>query len=110
MRKSACNKPKLRARARPKNGGILQFQRFLKMGASTADCIWQRAESIPELLNPERSTIMKYRLLGKSGLRDSEASLDTMTFEDELGWGSAKAKEQKLYETYRESGENIIDM
>jgi hypothetical protein len=25
----------------------------LKMGASTADCMWQRAESIPELLNLE---------------------------------------------------------
>src|SRR6266850_7333437 len=35
------------------------------MGASTADCIWQRAESIPEFLNHERSTIMKYRLLGE---------------------------------------------
>jgi len=35
-------------RVRPRNGGISLFQRFLKMGASTADCIWQRAESIPE--------------------------------------------------------------
>src|SRR3977135_1217792 len=109
MRKSACNKPKLRARARPKNGGILQFQRFLKMGASTADCIWQRAESIPELLNPERSTIMKYRLLGKSGLRVSEVALGTMTFGDEWGWGSPKAEAQKVYETYREAGGNFID-
>src|SRR3979490_63007 len=109
MRKSACNKPKLRARARPKNGGILQFQRFLKMGASTADCIWQRAESIPELLNPERSTIMKYRLLGKSGLRVSEASRGTMAFGDEWGWGSPKAEAQKVYESYREAGGNFID-
>src|SRR5712664_1454842 len=95
MRKSACNKPKLRARARPKNGGILQFQRFLKMGASTADCIWQRVESIPELLNPERNTIMKYRLLGKSGLRVSEASLGTMTFGDEWGWDHQRLKRRK---------------
>src|SRR5258707_2913016 len=79
------------------------------MGASTADCIWQRAESIPELLNPERSTIMKYRLLGKSGLRVSEPSLGTMTFGDEWGWGSAKAEAQKVYETYREAGGNFID-
>jgi uncharacterized membrane protein len=55
----------------------------LKMGASTADCIWQRAESIPEL--HERSTNMKYRLLGKSGLRVSEAALGTMTFGGRLG-------------------------
>src|SRR5258706_347843 len=79
------------------------------MGASTADCIWQRAESIPELLNPERSTIMKYRLLGKSGLRVSEAALGTMTFVDELGWGSPKAEAEKVYETYREAGGNFID-
>src|SRR3981189_2075371 len=79
------------------------------MGASTADCIWQRAESIPELLNHERSTIMKYRLLGKSGLRVSEAALGTMTFGDEWGWGSPKAEAQKVYETYREAGGNFID-
>jgi aryl-alcohol dehydrogenase-like predicted oxidoreductase len=39
-------------------------------------------ESLPELLNHE-STIMKYRLLGKSALRVSEAALGTMTFGDE---------------------------
>src|SRR5882672_9189099 len=109
MRKSVCNKRKLRGRARPRNGDISLFQRFLKMGASTADCIWQRAESIPELLNPERSTIMKYRLLGKSGLRVSEAALGTMTFGDEWGWGSPKAEAQKVYETYRDAGGNFID-
>src|ERR1700681_2068330 len=109
MRKSGCDKPKLRERARPRNGGISLFQRFLKMGASTADCTWQRAESIPELLNPERNTIMKYRLLGKSGLRVAEASLGTMTFGDEWGWGSPKAEAQKVYETYREAGGNFID-
>jgi hypothetical protein len=65
---------------RPRNGGISLFQQYLKMGASTADCIRQMAESIPELLNHERSTVMKYKLLGKSGLRVSEASLRTMTF------------------------------
>jgi hypothetical protein len=31
---------------------------------------------------------MKYRLLGKSGLRVSEVSLGTMTFGDERGWGT----------------------
>src|SRR3984893_6765877 len=61
------------------------------------------------MLNPERSTIMKYRLLGNSGLRVSEASLGTMTFGDEWGWGSSKAEAQKVYETYREAGGNFID-
>src|SRR5258705_3795323 len=53
MRKSGCNKLTLRARVRPRNDGISLFRRFVKMGASTTDCIWQRAESIPELLNLE---------------------------------------------------------
>ena len=52
---------------------------------------------------------MKYRLLGKSGLRVSEASLGTMTFGDEWGWGSPKGEAQKVYETYREAGGNFID-
>src|SRR6266851_3539786 len=103
MRKSGCSKQKPRAPPSPTNGGISLFQRFLKMGASTADCIRQVVESIPELLNPERNTIMKYRLLGKSGLRVSEAALGTMTFGDEWGWGSPKAEAQKVYETYREA-------
>src|SRR6266478_3390626 len=109
MRKSGCSKQKLRAQVKPRNGDISLFQRFLKMGASTAACIWQRAESIPKSLNPERNTIMKYRLLGKSGLRVSEASLGTMTFGDEWGWGSPKAEARKVYETYREAGGNFID-
>src|SRR6202051_3789264 len=107
MRKSGCNKQKLRARARPRNFDISLLQRFLKMGASTADCIRQRAESIPEL--HERRTNMKYRLLGKSGLRVSEAALETMTFGVERGSGSPKAEAQKVYETYREAGGNFID-
>ena len=52
---------------------------------------------------------MKYRLLGKSGLRVSEAALGAMTFGDEWGWGSPKAEAQKGYETYREAGGNFVD-
>src|SRR5260370_39756673 len=52
---------------------------------------------------------MKYKLLGNSGLRVSEAALGTMTFGDEWGWGSPKAEAQKVYETYREAGGNFVD-
>jgi aryl-alcohol dehydrogenase-like predicted oxidoreductase len=52
---------------------------------------------------------MKYRLLGNSGLRVAEASLGTMTFGDEWGWGSPKDEAKKVYETYREAGGNFID-
>ena len=88
---------------------------FLKTSVSTADCMRQRAELILEEqfdcsdITNERNTTMKYRLLGKSGLRVSEASLGTMTFGDEWGWGSPKAEAQKVYETYREAGGNFID-
>src|ERR1700687_353221 len=49
MRKSECNRQRPRVRARARNGEISLFQRFLKMGASTADCIWRIVESMPEL-------------------------------------------------------------
>jgi aryl-alcohol dehydrogenase-like predicted oxidoreductase len=52
---------------------------------------------------------MKYRLLGNSGLRVSEACLGTMTFGEEWGWGSAKDEARKVYEAYREAGGNFID-
>jgi hypothetical protein len=40
----------------------------------------------------EGGTMMKYRLLGNSGLRVSEAALGTMTFGDDWGWGSHKGR------------------
>jgi aryl-alcohol dehydrogenase-like predicted oxidoreductase len=52
---------------------------------------------------------MKYRLLGPSGLRVSEASLGTMTFGEDWGWGSAKEEAQRIYAAYRDAGGNFID-
>src|SRR5246500_5155782 len=52
---------------------------------------------------------MKYRLLGNSGLRVSEAALDTMTFGEEWGWGSVKDEARKVYDAFREAGGNFID-
>src|SRR4029077_20442245 len=52
---------------------------------------------------------MKYRLLGNSGLRVSEAALGTMTFGEEWGWGSVKDDARKLYDAFREAGGNFID-
>jgi aryl-alcohol dehydrogenase-like predicted oxidoreductase len=52
---------------------------------------------------------MKYRLLGNSGLRVSEAALGTMTFGEEWGWGASQDEALKVYETYREAGGNFID-
>src|SRR6202142_1730736 len=52
---------------------------------------------------------MKYRLLGNSGLRVSEAALGTMTFGEDWGWGTAKGEARKVYDAFREAGGNFID-
>ncbi len=52
---------------------------------------------------------MRYRLLGKSGLRVSELCLGTMTFGEDLGWGSPKEESRKVYDAFREAGGNFID-
>jgi aryl-alcohol dehydrogenase-like predicted oxidoreductase len=52
---------------------------------------------------------VRYRLLGNSGLRVSEAALGTMTFGDDWGWGAAKDEARKVYDAFREAGGNFID-
>jgi aryl-alcohol dehydrogenase-like predicted oxidoreductase len=52
---------------------------------------------------------MRYRLLGNSGLRVSEAALGTMTFGEDWGWGAAKDEARKVYDAFREAGGNFID-
>jgi aryl-alcohol dehydrogenase-like predicted oxidoreductase len=52
---------------------------------------------------------MRYRLLGNSGLRVSEAALGTMTFGDDWGWGAAKDEARRVYDAFREAGGNFID-
>jgi aryl-alcohol dehydrogenase-like predicted oxidoreductase len=52
---------------------------------------------------------MRYRLLGNSGLRVSEAALGTMTFGEDWGWGSGKDEARKVYDAFREAGGNFID-
>ena len=43
---------------------------------------------------------MKYRLLGNSGLRVSEAALGTMTFGEDWGWGASKEEARKVYDAF----------
>ncbi len=52
---------------------------------------------------------MRYKLLGKSGLRVSELALGTMTFGDDWGWGAGKEACQKIFDSYAEAGGNFID-
>ncbi|MFX0014456.1 MAG: aldo/keto reductase [Promethearchaeota archaeon] len=52
---------------------------------------------------------MKYKLLGKSGLRVSELSLGTMTFGEDWGWGSSKEVAKQVFQKFSDKGGNFID-
>jgi aryl-alcohol dehydrogenase-like predicted oxidoreductase len=52
---------------------------------------------------------MRYKLLGKSGLRVSELAVGTMTFGEEWGWGSNKDESKKVFDAYANAGGNFID-
>jgi aryl-alcohol dehydrogenase-like predicted oxidoreductase len=52
---------------------------------------------------------MRYKLLGKSGLRVSELCLGTMTFGEDWGWGASRETSQKIFNQFAEAGGNFID-
>lgn len=52
---------------------------------------------------------MRYKLLGKSGLRVSELALGTMTFGEDWGFGASKEESQKIFNVFTEAGGNFID-
>src|SRR5690349_14727851 len=52
---------------------------------------------------------MRYKLLGKSGLRVSELCLGTMTFGEEWGWGASKEVSRAIFERFLAAGGTFID-
>jgi aryl-alcohol dehydrogenase-like predicted oxidoreductase len=52
---------------------------------------------------------MRYRLLGKTGLRVSELCLGAMTFGEDWGWGASPEESRKMFERFAEAGGNFID-
>lgn len=52
---------------------------------------------------------MRYVLLGRSGLRVSEAALGTMTFGTAWGWGADADECRAMFETFVEAGGTFID-
>ncbi len=52
---------------------------------------------------------MRYKLLGRSGLRVSEVALGTMTFGDAWGWGAPKEESRRMFEAFADAGGNFID-
>ncbi len=53
--------------------------------------------------------MMRYRLLGRSGLRVSELWLGTMTFGQEWGWGAPEDVSARMLDMYLDIGGNVID-
>jgi aryl-alcohol dehydrogenase-like predicted oxidoreductase len=52
---------------------------------------------------------MRYKLLGRSGLRVSELALGTMTFGEEWGWGASRSESRKMFDAFAEAGGNFLD-
>ncbi|HZN65452.1 MAG TPA: aldo/keto reductase, partial [Tepidisphaeraceae bacterium] len=52
---------------------------------------------------------MRYKLLGRSGLRVSEMCLGTMTFGEDWGWGAGIEECRRMYDAFREKGGNFLD-
>ncbi|WP_433733183.1 aldo/keto reductase [Nocardia sp. CA-129566] len=52
---------------------------------------------------------MRYRLLGRTGLRVSELFLGAMTFGENWGWGAPPEECRKIFSAYAEAGGNVID-
>src|SRR6202040_1333541 len=52
---------------------------------------------------------MKYRLLGKTGVRISEVALGTMTFGEDWGWGAPPEVSAKILDLFADAGGNGID-
>lgn len=52
---------------------------------------------------------MRYKLLGRSGLRVSELALGTMTFGPDWGWGADRDESRRMFDVFAEAGGNFLD-
>jgi aryl-alcohol dehydrogenase-like predicted oxidoreductase len=62
-----------------------------------------------QLAQIEEGGKMRYKLLGRSGLRVSEMALGTMTFGEDWGWGASKEEARGIFDLFVEAGGNFID-
>ncbi|MEM7158754.1 MAG: aldo/keto reductase [Myxococcota bacterium] len=53
--------------------------------------------------------MLRYRLLGPTGLRVSELCLGTMSFGDQWGFGADEATSHQVLDAYAEAGGNFLD-
>ncbi len=59
--------------------------------------------------NEKGARMLRYRLLGRSGLRVSEICLGTMSFGQQWGFGADKETSLKVLDAYAEHGGNFLD-
>jgi aryl-alcohol dehydrogenase-like predicted oxidoreductase len=52
---------------------------------------------------------MRYKLLGRTGLRVSEVCLGTMTFGPDWGWGADHDESRAMFDAFADAGGNFID-
>lgn len=52
---------------------------------------------------------MRYKLLGRSGLRVSELCLGTMTFGEDWRFGASKEESKQVFDAFADAGGNFID-
>src|ERR1700704_3273484 len=52
---------------------------------------------------------MRYKLLGKSGVRISAVALGTMTFGEDWGWGGFTHHSEGMLDLFADAGGNVID-
>ncbi|MFX4918136.1 aldo/keto reductase, partial [Acinetobacter baumannii] len=53
---------------------------------------------------------MKYKILGKTGMRVSEVCLGAMTFGEDFGtFGANKEESRKVFDAFVDAGGNFID-
>jgi aryl-alcohol dehydrogenase-like predicted oxidoreductase len=52
---------------------------------------------------------MRYKLLGRTGLRVSELCLGTMTFGPDWGWGADHDESRAMFDAFAEAGGNFVD-
>jgi len=53
--------------------------------------------------------MLRYRLLGRTGLRVSEIGLGTMSFGNQWGFGADEATSHRILDAYAEAGGNFLD-
>jgi aryl-alcohol dehydrogenase-like predicted oxidoreductase len=52
---------------------------------------------------------VRYRLLGKSGVRLSELAIGTMTIGEDWGWGASPESQREDADLFADAGGNVID-